>query len=299
MAVPVLRAGILVTVSAVAVGAALYENHEPFRDWADDVKGRAEAAWIGLKSDLKELHEDIQSHTRRREAPWGAQSGQWEGVGGGRDVEIHGPWRRRRRSTSHTSEEREVKQEAQASGVDANEQKPEESTVRRRRGSTTPHEERLDRDKIAAGALADEEILQNSAHESYEEGRSRASTETLRSVEEINHGSAMLTPTTSASDMMDVEDVASVSGLSAVSGASRASFVEGDQGIMTPSGSGVLTPTSSSADELIDLNELRAEADVRSETGTETLGGSSDDLMEDARSEVSSVSDWSRVSEVI
>ena len=285
MAVPLIRGTLLATTTAVALGAALYEHHEPFRHWADDVCGRAEAAWVGLKSDIKEFQDDVREEGRRRRHAWGTRrASQWEGA----DIEVQGPWRRRRRSRPAEASE------GNSTGTAANEQSGG-NTVRRRRGSMTPHEQQLNPETIAASAIEEEEILHNDPDET----GSRASTDTLRSAEEITHGSAMLTPTSTLdAESVDVDnDAASISGMStpsemqevietrSVSDMSAANDVEG---VLTPVGSGILTPTSSTADELIDFNELR------SESGTD---GASEEIMEDARSEVSGVSEWSRISE--
>ena len=303
MAIPALRAGILLTAGTVAVTAALYENHEPFREWADDVRGRAEAAWIGLKADVEEFREDLQNRGRRREAAWGARSGQWEGVSGGRDIEIQRPWRRRtRKSRSGSGEDREVTEATgTATGVES-----ADAGVRRRRPSV--HEGQFDVEKMAEAAIGAEEVLD------MEGTKSRTSTETMRSAEDGDlRERAPLTSDTESSDAMDMESHDGMSIVSAPSEMAEYTPAASEEAsvIMTPrSGpmtptteAGVMTPTSSTADELIDFDELRRLAEESDDGRSQTAGREEDgvsvvsaDDMEDARSEISGVSEWSRVS---
>ncbi|KAL9083346.1 MAG: hypothetical protein Q9159_005854 [Coniocarpon cinnabarinum] len=294
MALPALRAGILLTTAAAATGTLLYEHHEPFRHWADDVSGRASAAWVGLKEEIRELRDDIENHaSRRREAPMGSRAGQWEGVGAG-------PWRRGRRRRSDGSrsgecnrrDERQGWDEAEvkrATGVEGNE------GLRRRRSL---HETSLDPEKIAREAMASEAVLE---HESEGQGdsethalRSPSSTETLRSAQgqflDAAREHAILTPTTSASSTSTIDaDDASMSVVSAPSEESIDEDVvmtptESDAGVWTPH-SGMMTPTSSTGGEFVDFEEVEEGDEARSQTAGR----------EDAVSEGSS--EWSDVEE--
>ena len=297
MAIPALRATILLTTATAAAGTLLYEKHEPFREWADDVGGRAQAAWVGIKEELRELKDDIEGHAqRRREPPMGARSDQWEGVNG--ENRGRGPWRRRRRS-SGTDRGRGV-DAATASANDVESKAGPE--LRKRRGSV--HEGQMTPTQTSVAATEVEKILSidanEAAHVTHEDDRdlstSRMSFVSARddTVEDMisnNDSEPVLTPTSTIAP----EDE-SIASMSVISAPSEADAPSEDLGVLTPT-SGMMTPTSSHAEEFPRYEELRRELERQEEAmsdGRNETAGSEVDV-DDVKSE-SGMSEWSSVS---